>query len=575
MNLATNFILPIVVLALFGWFLPGCKEQTSSSPIGPSDGSFAPSRYEMKNMAKRREVWFEELAESMGLTYHWPMQPRPMRINEAFGCGCAVLDIDLDGWHDLLLVADPHPVLYRNDMGKRFVDITQQAGLVRDGNDDWTGCAIGDFNGDGRQDFLLTGIHRLALYRNIDGTRFEEATSDAGLPRDNHGHWGASAGFMDLNNDGWLDLVILNYVAWGPHVKHYCELNDGVKSGCPPSEYVPEKGEVWRNLGDGKFERVSAEGALGQSNGAGLVLAFSDLDGDNQIDFYVGNDGQIGDLFHNQGNFQFLNRGVSSGLAYGRNMSAMAAMGADWGDYNRDGRLDLAVTNWDRFCFALFCNRGKLRFADHSGPTGVAALTATRLGFGVQWLDFDNDGWLDLSFVNGHVYDNCHEITPGSTYRQPTLLLRNEQGKRFVDIARRLPPRVGRPLVARGSATVDVDNDGRMDLVIVDYEGRVVLLANRSENKNHWLKLDVRGQLPNQFGYGARLIGRAQDQVWISEVTPASSYLSSKDRRIHWGLGSISKLETLTVRWPSGREHTLTDVAGDQILVIDEPGATP
>ncbi len=518
-----------------------------------------------------RGVAFEDVAQKLNLTHVWPQQPRPMRTNEAFGCGCAAFDFDGDGWQDILLVADPHPVLYRNCEGVKFIDVTDAMGLMRSGTDDWTGCAVGDYDGDGWLDVLLTGLHRLALYRNLVGQRFEETTVLAGLDPGNHNHWGSSAAFMDLDGDGWLDLVVLNYAVFGPESKQYCELRPGVKSGCPPKEYPPEKGEIWHNTGRGGFELVPHEQGMELTNGPGLVLAFADLDDDGRMDFYVGNDGQNADLFHNMGGMKFKNHGVSSGLAFGRELSAMAAMGADWGDFDRDGRMDLAVSNFDLFGFAVFRNQGSLSFTDVASPTGVERATLIRLGFGTNWMDFDNDGWLDLAFVNGHVYENASAIDSRSTYQQPVLLLRNSSGKKFIDLVPVLSPDVGRPLVGRGSATLDFDNDGRLDLLAVDYEGPVCLLQNRSQTANHWLKLDLRGTAPNGFAYGARAVGKVGNQILIAEVSPASSYLSSKDPRIHWGLGRSEKLDSLTIRWPSGREHVLRDVAADQILTVSEP----
>lgn len=515
-------------------------------------------------------IAFEESSKRLNLIHDWPKQPKPMRTNEAFGCGCASFDFDRDGWQDILLVADPFPRLFHNTKGMHFDDVTRSSGLAQLGSGDWTGCAIGDYDGDGWQDILLTGIHCVALYRNHFGQIFKEATTEAGLSKNNHNHWGASAGFMDIDGDSLLDLVILDYVVFGPQSKQYCELRPRVKSGCPPSEYPPERGELWKNMGNGRFELVPQEQAMGLTSGASLVVAFADLDDDGRMDFYVGNDGRNGDLLHNVGNLRFENRGISSGLAYGRDLSAMAAMGADWGDFDRDGKLDLAVSNFDRYSFAVYRNLGDLFFKDVAGPTGVERITTPHLGFGTQWMDFDNDGWLDLAFVNGHVYDNASEVDPASTYRQPVLLLRNELGKKFTNIVPTLSPSVGRPLVGRGSATLDFDNDGRLDLLAVDYEGPVYLLQNLSQTNHHWLKLDLRGRAPNQFAYGARLVGRAGSRIWISEVSPAASYLSSKDPRIHWGLGDQPKLDSLTIRWPSGHELTLHDVAADRIQVIEE-----
>lgn len=560
-------------LVCIAGFVAGCGDRSPKGEqrVTPNQSVVGSKKSAVELKPESGGVAFDDVAQKVNLTHVWPQQPRPMRTNESFGCGCAAFDFDGDGWQDILLIADPHPVLYRSREGVKFTDVTASMGLIRAGPDDWTGCAVGDYDGDGWLDVLLTGLHRLALYRNLEGQRFEETTVLAGLDPGNHNHWGSSAAFMDLDRDGWLDLVVLNYVVFGPKTKQYCEMRPGIKSGCPPQEYQPEKGEIWHNTGRGGFEFVPHGQGMESTNGPALVLAFADVDDDGRMDFYIGNDGQNADLLHNLGGMKFENYGVSSGLAFGRELSAMAAMGSDWGDFDRDGRLDLAVSNFDSFGFAVFRNQGSMSFTDVTSPTGVERATLTRLGFGTNWMDFDNDGWLDLAFVNGHVYENASEIDSRSTYRQPILLLRNLNGKKFTDLVPVLGSDVGRLIVGRGSTTLDFDNDGRLDLLAVDYEGPVCLLRNRSQTANHWLKLDLRGTAPNRFAYGARAVGKAAEQVWISEVSPASSYLSSKDARLHWGLGRCDKLESLTIRWPSGREQVLRDVAADQILKVVEP----
>jgi hypothetical protein len=218
----------------------------------------------------------------------------------------------------------------------------------------------------------------------------------------------------------------------------------------------------------------------------------------------------------------------------------------------------------------VFRNLGNNLFTDAAGRTGIAAATKHRLGFGAKWFDFDNDGWPDISYANGHVYDNAPDIEgPASTFRQPLLLFRNQNGRRFVDLTPAFGPDVQRTMVGRGSATVDFNNDGRVDLLVVDHEGPVMLLENRTETSNHWLTIDLRAGSPNTFAYGARVVGTAEGRMWLAEVAPASSYLSSSDSRIHWGLGDTTSLETLTIRWPSGKEQTLHDVATDRILRVE------
>ncbi len=520
-----------------------------------------------------RNLSFVDVARDRGLRYLWPEQPRPMTALDAFGAGCAAFDADNDGWQDVLLVGSPSPSLFHNEGSGRFQEVTDESGL-KAVTGHWTGCAVGDYDGDGLLDVLLTGYHQLALFKNLDGRRFREVTAATGLDPSNQGYWGASAGFMDLDGDSWLDLVILNYVIYGPDTQKYCEYTPGVRSGCGPKTYLPERGQIWRNTGAGAFELVPPEQGMQQTHGVGLVLAFTDLDEDGRMDFYVGNDGVAADLLHNRGNLKFENIASVAGVATSDNGAAVSAMGADWADFDRDGRLDLAVTNWHGDSFVLFQSLGNKLFMDCAKRTDLARSTKNRMGFGAKWIDFENDGWPDLFFVNGHVYDNSAAIHgSGVPFRQPMSLYWNDRGRKFIDIVPQLGTDIQRSMVGRGSATADFDNDGRVDLLAVDFEGPAMLLANQTETKQHWLKLDLRGKAPNVFAYGAHVVGKSGDRVWLANVSPASSYLSSSDPRIHWGLGDITTLDTLTIRWPSGSNQTLHNLPVDRIvrIVEDQP----
>ncbi len=532
-----------------------------------------PPRKEAQNgpaLPDLRGVDFADVAAERGLIHEWREQPRPLRVMEAFGCGCATFDGDGDGWQDVLLLDEPTPVLFRNLGGRRFEDVTDASGL-RSVEGKWKGCAVGDFDGDGLLDILLTGYHCLALYKNLDGVRFQAVTQEAGLDPANRGIWSSSAGFMDLDGDGWLDLVIVNFIEFGPGSREFC-VHSGVVAGCPPREYPPVKCDLWRNTGKGTFELVPAGQGMDQTHGVGLVLAFIDLNDDGLPDFYIGNDGLPADFLLNLGDLRFKNIAETAGVAADGHSVAISSMGADWADFNRDGRLDLIVTNFQFRSFVVFQNVGDNMFMDASLSTGLANSTRNRLGFGSKWTDFENDGWPDMYFVNGHVYDNADLVDgAGAEFRQPVQLLRNENGRRFVDLVPALGPEVGRKMVGRGSATADFDNDGRVDLLAVDYEGPVMLLENRTRSNGHWLKLDLRSAAPNVFAYGARVVGKAGSRVWLADVSPATSYLSCSDPRIHWGLGEFDKLDDLQIRWPSGRQQTLHNVAADQILRIDEP----
>ncbi len=513
---------------------------------------------------------FQDVAAARGLKFTWPQQPRPMTALDAFGAGCAAFDADNDGWQDVLLVGSPFPALFKNDGTANFQDVTEPSGLkALEGH--WTGCACGDYDGDGLLDLAVAGYHQIALYKNLGNFRFENVTAAAGLDPLNQGYWGASVGFMDLDGDQWLDLVILDYVIYGPDTPKYCEYTPGVRSGCSPRSYQPERGQIWKNNGGKRFELTPAASGMDQTHGVGLVLAFTDLDDDGRQDFYIGNDGVAADLLHNRGGFKFDNIASVAGVATADNGSNVSAMGADWADFNRDGRLDLAVTNWHGDEFVLFQGLGSRLFVDCAKATDLARNTKNRMGFGAKWIDFENDGWPDLFFVNGHVYDNSAEIHgSGVPFRQPMCLFWNNRGKSFVDIVQRLGPDIQRPMVGRGSAAADFDNNGRVDLLAVDFEGPAMLLENQSSGTGHWLKLDLRAKAPNHFAYGARVTGKAGDRVWVAEVSPASSYLSSSDPRVHWGLGDLTALETVTIRWPSGQTRTLHDVAADRIHRVVE-----
>lgn len=542
-----------------------------SAAFRPSEQVVAPVTQEVTpEISARAQLLFVDQASERGLKFVWPDQPKPMTALEAFGAGCVVFDSDNDGWQDVLLIGNPAPAFFRNEGGGRFQDRTKESGLQATAGH-WTGGSIGDFDGDGLLDVLLTGYQKLALYKNLDGRRFRDETTSAGLDPANGGFWGASSGFMDLDRDGWVDLVILNYVVFGPETKKYCEYAHGIVSGCGPRSDLPEFGQIWRNTGTSSFQMIPAEQAMKQTHGVGMVLAFTDLDDDGLMDFYIGNDGVAADLLHNQGDFRFENMASIAGVATSDNGRPLSAMSADWADFDRDGRLDLFVTNWFDLSSALFQSLGNTLFVDCAKGTDIARITRNSLGFGSKWIDFDNDGWPDLLIANGHVNHNSAEIYgSGVPYRQPIQLLWNHLGQQFIDIVPQLGVDVQRPLVGRGCATADFDQDGRVDLLVVDFEGPVMLLMNQTDSRSHWLKLDLHSSTPNRFAYGARAVGKSGDRVWIADLSPTSSFLSSSDPRIHWGLGDITRLETLTIRWPSGAIQTLENVAVDQILRIEE-----
>lgn len=511
------------------------------------------------------EIRFESVAQELGVTFRGPRLPEPLTILDAFGCGAAFLDYDGDGWQDLLLVSDPHPRLYHNEHGKRFADVTAASGMSRL-RGAWKGCAVGDYDGDGRPDLLLTGYHSLALLRNAGAGKWIDRTAAAGLAAGDR--WSSSAGFMDLDADGSVDLVLLNYVRFGKGDRRYCEPSPGIQAGCPPRHYLPQFPELWKNDGRGRFRNVSAKSWPHEVTGTAQVLAFADVDEDGDPDIYIGNDGVPSDLMLNDGALRFHNVGVESGTAYGREGTALAAMSADWADYDRDGRLDLFVTAFSDEASSLLRGTGNATFQQMSEPTGIETLTRKSLGFGARWLDFDNDGWPDLAVANGHVYNRAAELYPGTTFRQPLMLLHNQRGGGFQDLAPQLHPSLRLPLLGRGLATADWDNDGRVDVLAVDYGGAPLLARNVSSRSNHWITFNLQGRGQNRLAYGASVTCRSGATTWVGQVSPASSYLSSSDPRVHFGLGQVTRLESVEIRWPDGQRQTLRDVAVDRILQI-------
>lgn len=572
---------PFAALCLLAFMVcSGCHPP--SGPAVPT-ASTLPAKNTSPSTILSSEVYgirFEEVAAKCGVTYRWPQQPRPMRNLEAFGCGCAFFDYDDDGWMDILLVAAPYPHLYHNRHDGTFEDVTHAVGLDKISGQ-WHGVGVGDYDGDGRLDIVLTGYHCLALLRNVDGSHLVDVTRQAGLDPKNAGHWGSSAAFMDLDGSGSLALILLNYVIFNAGEPQYCEMAPGVRTGCPPATYRPEYPELWQNLGNGGFRNITARSGFRKTHGKALVIAFADVDDDGRIDFYIGNDGVPSELMHNLGGLRFENIGQQSGTAYAQTGHSIAAMGADWADYDRDGRLDLAVSAFSGEPYSLMHNEGQNTFEHVEDKTGIAGATLNPLGFGTKWLDVDNDGWPDLMFANGHVYDKVEEVDSTATFRQPLMLFHNEQdkyeakGRMFVDLIPRLGGDIAKPLLGRGLATGDFDNDGRIDALAVDFEGAPVLLHNLSQNSNHWVTLDLRSRGRNRFAYGAKITARAKKGVWVAHVAPASSYLSSSDPRIHFGLGPVSLLDTITIRWPDGGTQVIRNVAADHILRITQGDMNP
>jgi hypothetical protein len=510
-----------------------------------------------------------DAAEQAGLHYRWTLPGRrPLNILQSIGNGCAFLDYDNDGNLDILLVG-PNLVLYKGDGKGHFTDVTHATGLDKLSGH-FLGCAVGDYDNDGYDDLYISGYRTGVLLHNEGGKGFRDITRQAGITSL---AWGTSCAFADVDNDGKLDLYVGNYVRFGPDTRpQLCNFH-GILSSCGPGQYQTERGACYHNLGGGRFQDVTRAWGFDRVSGKALGVAAAPLDGAGNTALAIANDQVPGDLISLRG-ARSKTLGAGSGMAYMADGNVYGGMGLDWGDYNNDGKIDLVIATYQNQSKCVFRNLGGLFAVQDAARLGMLP-SVPFVAFGVKWLDYDNDGWLDLMFANGHVQDNIADVdifsaaSPGAAYRQPTVLYHNQQGQRFADESARLGGGAQRPIVGRGLATGDYDNDGRIDALVVDSEGKPLLLHNVTPNSGHWLLIDLVGRRSNRDGYGAVVTVEAGGRRLMRHCHADGSYLSSSDRRVHFGLGNAT-LATVTVRWPAGNVDIFRDVKCDRILTFRE-----
>lgn len=534
-----------------------------------SSGCFVP-KPPLDEPSTRPAIAFRDVSRERGIDFHWgPTGKTPLSNLESFGHGCAFLDFDRDGWLDVLLIAEPRCRLYRNDGRGHFRDVTAAMGLDAV-NGAWKGCAVGDINGDGWPDLYLSGFRTCALLLSEQGSRFTDMTRAAGLKESG---WGSSALLADLDGDTDLDLVVGHYVRIDGNSPRYCTLMGKIESGCPPSAYEAERTLLYENDGDGTYRDVSREAGLGVSEGKTLALSACDYDQDGDLDLYLANDGVPGNHFRNDGNLRFTDVGLLTGTAYGNHDRPQAGMGVDWADYDGDGDWDLVVTAFSHETYSLYRNDGST-YSRSSDETGVADATKSHLGFGVRFGDFDGDGWPDLLFANGHVYDRADEMHADSPFRQPLLLLRNLRG-RYEPADMGSDPEALHPIVGRGLATGDFDNDGYPDILAVDREGRARLLHNESGDEARFIGLAIEGPTGPGAAAGATVLLRSDAGTQIAQVAPYGSYLSSSDERVLLGLRNAKRVDSIEIRWTDGARKSLAGLPPGGYRRIRHPRAHP
>jgi tetratricopeptide (TPR) repeat protein len=530
-----------------------------------------------------RIVEYREVAEPSGLRFTFANgRSRQRQLPETMSGGVALLDYDADGWLDVYVVqGGPFPPapktamgdrLFRNLGRGRFEDVTESTGLARMPGGYGHGAAVGDIDNDGWPDIFVTRFGSYALYRNTGNGRFEDVTEHWGLGGDRG--WPTSAAFADLDGDGDLDLYVCHYVAWDPLHPRICATETGgPPSYCMPHLLEPVPDHVFRN-DSGRFREVTREAGFTDSDGRGLGVLIADLDDDGRVDVFVANDGTANYLFRNCGGFRFQESALDAGVAASDEGGYQAGMGIACGDVDRDGRIDLIVTNFYGESSTLFRNLGNGLFGDHTAQVGLREATRYLLGFGTVLVDVNNDGHLDLATANGHVND----MRPVIPYAMPALLLLGSPAGRLVDISGRGAAALSAPRLGRGLAAGDLDNDGWIDLVLVDQDGPLAVLRNQGNvdrRDGHFVIVQLEGNASNRDGIGGRVIVRAGGRRQAAQRAGGGSYQSASDPRLHFGLGTSTKVDEIEVHWPSGRSDRYHDVAADTGYLLREGDPRP
>jgi enediyne biosynthesis protein E4 len=553
-------------------------------PIVAIGAIFLP-RVPPSGSAKTVQPKFTDVTSALGVNFeHVASHTAKHYLPETMGSGVALFDYDNDGRLDIFLVngapiGDPTAKgtipqksgpkdwnrLYHQKSDGTFEDVTEKAGLQGVGYG--MGVAVGDYDNDGFEDLYVTAYGGNKLYHNNGDGTFTDVTAKAGVAGSG---WSTSAAWVDLDNDGLLDLVVLRYLQWDFDDIWCGEHKPGYRTYCHPDYFHPIAQLVFHNDGNGHFTEVAQKIGMGKP-GKGLGVAIGDYDRDGKIDVVVANDSMYEFLYRNKGDGTFEENGLASGMAADGEGRTFAGMGVDFADYNNDGWPDLVITDLANQMYALSRNHGDGTFNYASYESGLGKMTRSHSGWGARLFDYDNDGWKDLLIAQGHEMDTIELTYPSLKYREPMLLARNtEHG--FEDVSGQAGSVFREAWLGRGLAIGDIDNDGRVDAVITTNGGTAHVLRNETEMGNHWLTLKLVGHKSNRDAIGTEVkVETAAGAQWAT-VTTAGSYLSSSDKRVHFGLAAETSAKAIEIRWPSGIVQTLKDVTGDRILVVDENG---
>jgi enediyne biosynthesis protein E4 len=500
---------------------------------------------------------------------------------ETMAGGVAVFDYDNDGKPDIFFTNGADIVslkktspkywnrLFRNNGDGTFTDVTEKAGLAGTGYD--IGVAVGDYDNDGHEDIFVAGVHRNTLYHNNGDGTFTDVTEKAGLAKPDKQYgplWSVGAAWVDVNNDGLLDLFVVNYMSWDVDKEPDCKIN-GKPEYCHPRLYPPLPNQLFLNNGDGTFTDISLRSGIRAHPGKGMGVAVADYDGDGLPDIFVANDKVPSFLFHNQGNGRFEEVAFEAGVALPEQGTAISGMGADFRDLNNDGLPDIALVALADETFPIYQNDGKGAFIDVTAKTGMALLSKPMSGYSVNIADFDNDGWKDIFVSCGDVQSPAMEGT--RKIAQNNASFRNLGGAQWAALTESAGFTAQPPQRHRGAAVADFNGDGKLDIVVTALGAPAELWMNDAPNDNHWLALALEGTQSNRDASGARIRVLAGGHTQFNHVSTASGYASSSKGPIHFGLGAADKADKIEIRWPSGVLQKLSNVPGGQVVHVKEP----